>query len=265
MTRPFLLGCLSIVATACGQVRVATDVPASGVPGFDTSRYPGDDAMRAWRSPASPYRWVGFYLQSPCRRDTSWNGTRAMLEGMGWGIAILYVGQQAWEGSAAVQQDSAAVTPPACTRALLTESRGTADANDAIARAAAEGFAQGMTIFLDIERMSVVPDSMRNYYRAWVEQIWRDGRYRPGIYGHRLNADAINGDIESARAADPTRPAVRWWVTGGSDFTLARAPRDAGVAFASVWQGVHNARERWNDVTLDIDINVADRPSPSVP
>ena len=28
-------------------------------PGFDTSLYPGDAAMRAWAAPSSPYEWVG--------------------------------------------------------------------------------------------------------------------------------------------------------------------------------------------------------------
>src|SRR5687768_8625688 len=70
-----------------------------GYPGFDTGRYPGEAAMRAWYD-GSPFRWVGYYLPSPCHRDASWAGTRAALQRIGWGTAVLYVGQQAFENQA---------------------------------------------------------------------------------------------------------------------------------------------------------------------
>ena len=61
--------------------------------GFDTSKYPGDDAMKAWRDDGS-YEWVGYYLPSaPCHRDASWAGKREQLSQMGWGLAGVYVGQ----------------------------------------------------------------------------------------------------------------------------------------------------------------------------
>jgi hypothetical protein len=63
--------------------------------GFDTSIYPGDDAMRSWRKHAK-YDWVGYYLPAPCHKDGSWQGKRATLEAMGWGVAVVYVGQQTW-------------------------------------------------------------------------------------------------------------------------------------------------------------------------
>lgn len=222
--------------------------------------------MLAWRVPGqSPYRWVGYYLTSPCRRDTSWTGRRAALEAMGWGLAVLYVGQQAWEG-AALREDSAAATSPACSRVLLTEERGRADADDAIARALAEGFASNSTIYLDIERMGSIPESMRAYYLAWVSRLWSDGRYRPGIYAHRLNAGQMHGDLEAIRATLQPRPAaLRWWIAGGTGFALDGAPTGVGLGFANVWQGWHNVRETWNGVALDIDANVADRSSPSAP
>src|SRR5689334_18120389 len=53
---------------------VAANVEAAaggGHLGFDTSKYPGDDAMKAWRDDGS-YEWVGYYLPSaPCHRDAS--------------------------------------------------------------------------------------------------------------------------------------------------------------------------------------------------
>lgn len=68
--------------------------------GFDTYQYPGDDVMKAWRTEGSPYEWVGYYLPSaPCHKGTSWAGKRRPLLDMGWGIAVIYVGQQTWGGT----------------------------------------------------------------------------------------------------------------------------------------------------------------------
>ena len=63
--------------------------------GFDTNVYPGDKAMDAWRR-SGEYEWVGYYLQAPCHSDTSWSGKRARLMKDGWGLAVIYVGQQTW-------------------------------------------------------------------------------------------------------------------------------------------------------------------------
>lgn len=65
-------------------------------PGFDTNIYPGDRAMRAWRADET-YKWVGYYLPAPCHKDKSWSGKREFLKDMGWGLAVIYVGQQTWD------------------------------------------------------------------------------------------------------------------------------------------------------------------------
>src|SRR6058998_3947179 len=170
--------------------------------GFDTFSYPGDDAMYAWLTADKPYRWVGYYLSAPCHTDSSWEGKRATLSGMGWGMAVIYVGQQTWgrtpgakiavtryvtkrvrevrarNGKRVVSYVRkrvpirVMVSPRAsrntrCSTQLVSGARGTADAKDAIAKTAAEGFARGTSIFLDIERMDAVPAAMREYYRAW--------------------------------------------------------------------------------------------------
>jgi len=65
--------------------------------GFDTHTYPGTPVMRAWKeAPGAPYSWVGFYLPSPCHANASWSGKRDTLQKMGWGLAVVYVGQQTW-------------------------------------------------------------------------------------------------------------------------------------------------------------------------
>ncbi|MFN2567385.1 MAG: glycoside hydrolase domain-containing protein [Gemmatimonadaceae bacterium] len=76
---------------------VASAVTGKGHLGFDTGIYPGDETMRVWRATA-PYKWVGYYLPAPCHKDDSWAGKRAQLTDMGWGLAVIYVGQQTWSG-----------------------------------------------------------------------------------------------------------------------------------------------------------------------
>src|SRR5690348_1001268 len=95
---------LALVVGACVRVQPPTPAPRptvtpAGYPGFDTSLYPGEAALRAWFG-ASPYRWVGYYLASPCHRDASWMGTLPTIQRIGWGTALLYVGQQAFENQA---------------------------------------------------------------------------------------------------------------------------------------------------------------------
>jgi hypothetical protein len=53
--------------------------------------------MRAWRHEDVPYEWVGYYLPAPCHKGTTWIGKRERLMEMGWGLAVIYVGQQTWD------------------------------------------------------------------------------------------------------------------------------------------------------------------------
>lgn len=231
-------------------------------PGFDTGIYPGDAAMRAWRA-SSPYRWVGYYLASPCHRDASWMGRRATLESMGWGTAVLYVGQQAFEGAA--PNDTLPPERIVCSNTLLTAEQGRADARDAAAKAAAEGFPPGTTIFLDVERMQQVPTSMVIYYQAWHDELLRDGRFVAGTYAHRLNAAELYALAQTAYLRAGRRDLPPFWVSGGAGFGLERAPAASGFPFAQLWQGTLDTRRSHGGVSLQIDENVATRPSPSAP
>jgi hypothetical protein len=272
-------------------------VPAA-YPGFDTGIYPGDAALQAWRS-ASPYRWTGYYLTAPCHRDASWSGRRAALEAMGWGLAVIYVGQQDWaqQPSRAAQPpvDSAATpavpptvptappasvppapappaaasaqptAPPACSASQLTPARAQTDGDDAIARAAAEGFAPGSVIYLDVERVQRVSPALLAYVQGWAERLLAEGRYLPGLYVHRLNASellAAAGAAWSARGRAGTPPL---WVASPGGFARELTPAASGVAAAQVWQGALDATQSWGGVTLRVDENVAERPSPSAP
>ena len=236
--------------------------PANVHPGFDTSLYPGEAAMRSWRS-ASPYTWVGYYLPSPCHRDASWSGTRPVLERMGWGTAVLYVGQQAFEG--APETELPPGRPILCSRTLLTPERGREDARDAIAKTRAEGFAAGSTVFLDVERMRTVPDSMLAYYGAWTEELLRDGTYLPGTYAHQANASPLFAAAREAYARAGRTATPPFWIAGGRGFSLREPPYAIGLPYARIWQGTLDVDRAYGGVRLRVDENVADRPSPSAP
>jgi hypothetical protein len=266
--------------------------------GFDTFAYPGDDAMQAWATAEKPYKWVGYYLSAPCHNDDSWEGKRATLSTMGWGMAVIYVGQQTWgrtpgqkvqvtryitkrvrqvktrNGKRVVSYVKKRVpvkvlvvpraSPNAsCSSQFVTSARGTADANDAIAKTAAEGFAKGTVIFLDIERMESVPRSMRDYYAAWTRRVLEDGRFRPAYYAHSFNADLIYGDVKQVLAAEGVSAEPPFWIASERGFSVDKAPTEVGHAFAQVWQGVLDVVETHNGVRLPIDVNVARLPSPS--
>jgi len=286
-------------AVSSASATIAANLSEGPHLGFDTFSYPGDDAMRAWQAADKPYRWVGYYLSAPCHNDSSWEGKRATLTDMGWGMAVIYVGQQTWgrtpgqkiavtryitkrvrqtvktrSGKRIVRYVNkrvpvrVLVNPRAsrgssCSTQFVSAARGTADANDAIAKTAAEGFARGTVIFLDIERMDAVPYAMRDYYRAWTKRVVEDGRFRPAYYAHSFNADLIYKDVKQVLAGAGVSGDPPFWIASGRGFSIDKAPHEVGHAFAQVWQGVLDIVETHNGVKLPIDVNVAQLPSPS--
>ena len=287
-------------AVALASENIADDLSDAGPHlGFDTFAYPGDDAMRAWLTADKPYSWVGYYLSAPCHNDDSWEGKRATLAYMGWGMAVIYVGQQTWgrtpgqkvaitryvtkrvrttiklkSGRRVVRYVNkrapvrVLVAPRAspgtsCSSQFVSAARGTTDANDAISKTAAEGFARGTVIFLDLERMDVVPKAMRDYYRAWTERVLEDGRFRAGYYAHSYNADLVYRDVKQVFASAGVFSDPPFWIASTRGFAPDKDPTDVGHSFAQVWQGLLDVVETHNGVKLPIDVNVAMLPSPS--
>jgi hypothetical protein len=268
---------------------VADNVTESHL-GFDTNVYPGDKAMNAWKR-SGEYEWVGYYLPAPCHKDLTWTNTRAHLEQNGWGLAVIYVGQQTWgrrlpvappkpaartsakskkhKTSRATRSMSRTSSAPIaaagkdCSASLVTGAQGIVDARDAIARTAHEGFARGSVVFLDLEYMDVIPQPMRDYYRAWTRTVLADGRYRPGIYAHTRNAASIYDDVSDEYAQAGIDDDPPFWVAGAKGFSPGRPPTDVGHTFASAWQGALDVVRTHNGVKLPIDISVAAVASPS--
>lgn len=286
--RPLLLLPPLLLAAACSGATVDLPVPGEdppaveyrGEPGFDTREYPGDGAMAAWRS-SSPYRWVGYYLPAPCHTGTSWTGRRAALRGAGWGLAVIFVGEQDWSASGleaeefdpaaaedldAETADSAAAAgePPRCVTTNLTAERGRADADAAVQALAAEGFPPGTAVFLDVERVENVSDSLRTYVAAWTGAMLEDGSYAPALYAHGNNAvdlvEILGEEFRSAGRSD--QPHL--WVASGEGFDVRRAPAESGFP-ADIWQGRFDVDETWGEVTLRVDVNTAESADPSAP
>ena len=184
-------------------------------------------------------------------------------------LAVVYVGQQTWG------RTPRKLTPPrvaalvkskaSCNADLLTAERGRADADDAIAATAREGFPPRSIVFLDIERMEKMPQAMRDYYGAWTKRLLEHGQYRPGVYVHKDNAQAVYDDVKAAFFAAGVDEEPRIWVASGRGWEEGKAPQDVGFAFAGVWQGVIDAARTVADIKLPLDVNVSSWISPSDP
>ena len=290
-------GIAEFAAAATGQRAVIADRVKSGYLGFDTGTYPGDKAMLAWRTGGAPYEWTGYYLPSPCHPDEGWSGKREALTAMGYGLAVIYVGQQTWgrlpgaphlvpvqvdtrvkqrvgRGSArhtvwktlshTVMRRAPAPAPDAtCNADFVSAVRGARDGTDAVTRTANDGFAPGTTVFLDLERMDVLHPVMRDYYKAWVRAVLADGRFRPGIYVHTYNANTVYADVKSVYRLAGVTSEPPFWVAKSAGFDITKLPSEVGHAFAAVWQGVLDVEQTWNGHKIPIDVNVSATKSPS--
>ena len=259
-----------VASAVTGQPSPLADEQLNGKHlGFDTHTYPGDRTMRAWKNaPGAPYRWVGYYLPSPCHKDRSWSGTRQTLADLGWGLAVVYVGQQTWGRTSrptTKRLASLLAQGTTCNADFLSAARGDTDGADAISVTTAEGFPPRSIVFLDIERMEKLPDVMRDYYRAWARRLLRDDRYLPGVYVHAFNAQVVHDDLKAEFVAAGVTEEPRIWVATGHGYEEGKAPQDVGFAFAGVWQGMIDVARAIADIKLPIDVNVSSWTSPSEP
>jgi hypothetical protein len=283
-----LIDAPSALATAVTTVTAVASNARPSHLGFDTNIYPGDGAMDAWKQ-SGQYEWVGYYLKGACHSDGSWTGKREHLTENGWGLAVIYVGQQTWGrnlGQAAPAASVAtskhlkhgrhvartmtrrSVVPVAtandgCSASYVNGAQGAIDAQDAIAKATREGFARGTTVFLDVEPMPVVPQRMRDYYRAWTQTVLANGRYRAGIYAHTRNAAGIYDDVSDVYANAGVSGDPAFWIASSRGFSTEKLPSDVGHTFAMAWQGVLDVVRTHNGVKLPVDISVASVASPS--
>jgi hypothetical protein len=228
-------------------------------PGFDKRDFPGLSAMQTWMR-ESPYVWVGYYLPSPCYAGQAWAGNRAALEAQGWGLAVLYVGQQA----PGATPNAGASGAPECGRKPLTAEQGAIDGDQAVAVASSDGFPLGTTIFLNVERADPFPSALGDYARAWMMRVLSRG-YVAGVYAHKLNAEQISRIQRDAFLAATVTVTPPFWVANSVGFSLGKTPAESGYPFATIWQKPSDASEMWGSVTFRVDQNVSTKRSPSAP
>lgn len=257
-----------VAAAVTGQkAEIADEYEKGHYVGFDTHTYPGTTTMKAWKStPGAPYSWVGYYLPSPCHADKSWLGKRDTLTQIGWGMAIVYVGQQTWGKTPRALTPAQRLSIRAktkCSTDLISIDEATANADEATSIAKAEGFAPGSVVFLDLERMEKIPAAMKAYYRAWAARMLKIGIYQPGFYAHEHNAQEIYDDVLAEFKAAGSAAEPRFWIAGGKGFDEGRAPQDVGYAFAGMWQGVIDVARSVANIKLPVDVNVGAWASPS--
>jgi len=180
---------------------------------------------------------------------------------MGWGVAAIYVGQQDWSQIPGAN----AATLPTCSATLLTDAQGSTEAADAANHLRADGFPDGSVVFLDIEHVQTATPALLDYVRAWVGGILADGHYRPGIYSDKANAASFYTAALDAYTTMRRTDAPPFWISSSQGFTPNVAPTAIGLSYASIWQGAFNVSQSWNGVTLTIDVDVANTPSPSAP
>jgi hypothetical protein len=272
-----------MLMVACGGGRsITAPQPTQGYLGFDIGLFPGTAALQAWKYPASPYRWIGYYLPAPCHRDSSFVGKLPTITAGGWGTAALYVGQQDWAniGASRAPKPTAEVTPPVvpprdtiasaaaapqpvCSASLLTTAHGTSEAADAVAKMRNEGFADGSIVFLDVEGVASIGQPLLDYYRAWMTGVLNDGHYKPGAYLSKANAPTFHELAITSAAGAPYSPPL--WIAAQGDLTMTSRPTDVGLPYAQIWQAMFEVTQQFNGASLQVDANVAAKPSPSSP
>jgi len=270
------------LVAACGGGSPSITAPPNGpppsdsaisFPGFDISQFPGILAMDAWKFPASPFPWSGYYLYAPCHRDSTWTGQYRALTSAGWGLAAIYVGQQDWTQIPAdlapldvrASRSVAAERFVTCSTSLLSKAQGLAEAADAAAKLRDDGFPDRSVVFLDVEYVTSVTPALLDYYGAWVAGILQDGHYTPGVYAAKANAQVLYDSAVALYRAAGRGDAPPFWIASSVNFSTSRVPADVGFSFAQLWQGLFDVQESYNGVTLTVDVDIAAKASPSAP
>jgi hypothetical protein len=214
--------------------------------GFDRSEYPGDATMQLLRTQAQ-IDFTGFYLApAPSHGNQGWMGKRSFLQGLGFGFAPIYVGQQQ--------------SPPGSLN--LTAAQGTIDGQNATQLAQTAGFPASSVLYLDVETGPPAHSAFFDYYHAWVQAVIDNG-FSPGVYcSHHLAAGFIGADNRAAA-----------WVfqfsSSGGNFTppLPRPdPSHSSFNGARVLQYAQNCKLALGSQSLSpVDLDSALMADPSTP
>ncbi|MEU8588265.1 glycoside hydrolase domain-containing protein [Streptomyces sp. NPDC048664] len=221
---------------------------------FDTCTAPSLSAMKAWHD--GSYGAAAVYVGGRNRGCSQPNLTASWVKSVssvGWKLIPLYVGAQP-----PCQSGS---NPEKITASTAT-SLGTADANDAVAKASALGMKAGSPVYLDMEGYDTTDTSCNNavltYVRAFDKQL-RVKTYRAGLYGFTSSsAKAV------ANATDRTDlPGNLWYALWDKQYTTTTDwPFAAGrfTDHSRAHQYLVNSKETHGGYTLTVDRDAWDAP-----
>jgi hypothetical protein len=128
--------------TASTSFQLTIDGPQAGVAGIDMRDFPGLPAMGQLLS-LTNVRVTGYYLTpAPSQGNAlGWMGNRAALQGQGWTIEPIYVGQQS-DADPALARNLSFIED----QTLSPAAQGVADANAAANLLSDEGFSKGTAV-----------------------------------------------------------------------------------------------------------------------
>jgi hypothetical protein len=78
------------------------------------------------------------------------------------------------------------------------------------------------------------------------------------MYAAKSNAAQLFETASAAYRAAHRVDASPFWIASSSGFSMAARPVDVGLPFATLWQGIYEATQRWGGATLTIDVDVAE-------
>jgi hypothetical protein len=171
-----------------------------------------------------------------------------VLRAQGWGIAPVYVGQQAVGGPGSH---------------ILTAAQGTLDGQNATQLMTTAGFTPGSFVYLDIETGGPASPAIHAYATAWIASIQAQGTFQPAIYC----------SFTTAPSMPPPGPGLRYWnwhlgpIQNPAPPTFpVNHPSGCGFAAATVWQHTQNHPFAFPGSPaphLTLDLDVASVPDPS--
>jgi hypothetical protein len=233
-----------LLATASISITIAAPEPSSpssvtpprAYLGFDRDLYPGDAAFSTLRK---TFAFTGYWLSPPpTEKTTTWIGKRDFLRNSGFGFLVLFRGRDSHEFKKASEGPT----------------KGSLDAEAAVAAAKREGFSTGTIIFLDLEEGGRLSATYHAYLHAWFDGLARTG-YRAGVYCSGMPVNE-SGEVTILTADDIRANAgSREYVffvfndacppSPGCVFpSEAPSVATSGVTYAQAWQYAQSPRRK---------------------
>ncbi|HSK50539.1 MAG TPA: DUF1906 domain-containing protein [Solirubrobacterales bacterium] len=235
-------------AKAPRPVQLAASGDFTGL-GFDACTAPSAKAMDAWRDD-SPYRAIGVYIGGLNRGCSQPNLTASWVREQiaeGWYLIPTYVGLQA---------PGSSCSSCATLSANAAIAQGRADAEDAIADAAAIGIGPGNPIYFDMEsysRTSSASSATLAFLAAWTTELHEAG-YESGVYSSSASGIADLASKVGTSYAAPDHLWIANW-NGQKNTDDPYVPDNAWNQHQRIHQYRGGHDETWGGVTINIDNN----------